>query len=63
MGPGEGSFANPRGSTFTPVPKKIQDGSEDVPYLQAAVLSGAPLELQARTVRYGSTLRHASQEI
>lgn len=36
--------------TFTPVPTRIQDGSEDV--LPAAVISGAPLELQARTVRY-----------
>lgn len=35
--------------TFTPVPKRVQDGSEDV--LPAAVTSGAPMELQARTVR------------
>lgn len=38
--------------TFTPVPKQVQDGSEDVNVLPAAVLSGAPMELQARTVRY-----------
>lgn len=37
--------------TYTPVPKKVQDGSEDVEVLPAAVLSGAPMELQARTVR------------
>lgn len=36
--------------TFTPVPKRIQDGSEDT--LPAATISGAPLELQARTVRF-----------
>ena len=39
-------------STFTPVPKHIQDGSEDTPYIPAAIVSGAPMELQARTVRY-----------
>lgn len=36
-------------STFTPVPKHIQDGNEDI--LAAGVVSGAPMELQARTVR------------
>lgn len=40
------------GSTFTPVPKRVMDGSEDGDVLPAAVLSGAPMELQARTVRY-----------
>lgn len=44
-------------STFTPVPKRVQNGSEDVPYIQAGVLSDAPMELQARTVRY-ATPRH-----
>ena len=39
-------------STFTPVPKRVMDGSEDGEVLPAAVLSGAPIELQARTVRY-----------
>lgn len=29
------------------------DGSEEGEVLPAAVLSGAPIELQARTVRYG----------
>lgn len=37
-------------STFTPVPKRIQDGTEDVH--SASITSGAPLELQSRTVRY-----------
>ncbi|KAF6825333.1 hypothetical protein CMUS01_09873 [Colletotrichum musicola] len=49
-------------STFTPVPKKVQDGSEDVPYLQAAVISGAPMELQARTVRYAPRRMSATSE-
>lgn len=40
------------GRTFTPVPKRVMDGSEDGDVLAAAVLSGAPIELQARTVRY-----------
>ncbi|KAK1827643.1 ETC complex I subunit conserved region-domain-containing protein [Podospora conica] len=35
-------------STFSPVPKYVQDGSEDI--LPAGMLSGAPNELQARTV-------------
>jgi NADH dehydrogenase (ubiquinone) Fe-S protein 4 len=35
--------------TFTPVPKRIQDGTEDI--TPAAVTSGAPMELQARSVR------------
>lgn len=36
-------------STFSPVPKRVQDGTEEV--LAAATISGAPIELQARTVR------------
>jgi NADH dehydrogenase (ubiquinone) Fe-S protein 4 len=39
-------------STFTPVPKRLMDGSEEGNVLPAAVLSGAPMELEARTVRY-----------
>lgn len=35
--------------TYTPVPKHIQDGSENI--LPAATVSGAPMELQGRTVR------------
>jgi len=44
-------------STFTPVPKRLLDGSEDTDVLPAAVLSGAPIELQARTVRYACHAR------
>ncbi|KAL2761110.1 hypothetical protein ACRALDRAFT_2024965 [Sodiomyces alcalophilus JCM 7366] len=48
-------------STFTPVPKRVQDGREDTPYLQAAVVSGAPMELQARTVRIYQQAKPATQ--
>ncbi|GAB0133409.1 NADH:ubiquinone oxidoreductase 21kD subunit [Epichloe bromicola] len=46
-------------STFTPVPNRVQDGSEDI--LPAAVLSGAPMELQARTVRIYKESKPATQ--
>ncbi|KAG5984085.1 NADH:ubiquinone oxidoreductase 21kD subunit [Claviceps digitariae] len=46
-------------STFTPVPTRVQDGSEDI--LPAAVISGAPLELQARTVRIYKESKPATQ--
>lgn len=36
---------------YSPVPRKVQDGSEPGESLAAAVLSGAPVDLQARTVR------------
>ena len=38
--------------TFSPIPKRVMNGSEDTDVLAAAVLSGAPIELEARTVRY-----------
>ena len=41
---------------FSPIPKRVIDGSEDNEAVAAAVLSGAPLELQARTVRYVNSL-------
>lgn len=40
------------GRLFTPIPKRVMNGSEEGDVLPAAVLSGAPIELQARTVRY-----------
>ncbi|PHH63730.1 hypothetical protein CDD81_5495 [Ophiocordyceps australis] len=46
-------------STFTPVPKRIQEGTEDI--LPAAVVSGAPMELQARTVRIFKEAKPATQ--
>jgi NADH dehydrogenase (ubiquinone) Fe-S protein 4 len=48
-------------STYTPVPKHIVDGSEDTDILPAAVLSGAPMELQARTVRIYQPTKPATQ--
>ena len=39
------------GRTFSPVPTHVMDGSEPGVVLPAAVVSGAPTELQARTVR------------
>ncbi|KAI1322925.1 putative NADH-ubiquinone oxidoreductase 18 kDa subunit [Xylariaceae sp. FL0255] len=48
-------------STFTPVPKRVMDGSEDTDILPAAVLSGAPIELQARTVRIYQPSKPATQ--
>ncbi|KAK0637113.1 ETC complex I subunit conserved region-domain-containing protein [Bombardia bombarda] len=47
-------------STWTPVPKHVQDGSEES-ILPAAVLSGAPMELQARTVRIYKPAKPATQ--
>ncbi|KAH0558976.1 NADH:ubiquinone oxidoreductase 21kD subunit [Trichoglossum hirsutum] len=48
-------------STFSPVPKAVMDGSEDGEVLPAAVLSGAPMELQARTVRIYRPSKAATQ--
>ena len=36
---------------FSPVPKRVMDGSEPGDLVAAAVISGAPVEMQARTVR------------
>ena len=38
-------------SAFSLVPKRVMDGSEPGQTVAAAVLSGAPIDLQARTVR------------
>ncbi|KAM0255192.1 hypothetical protein ACHAQJ_006035 [Trichoderma viride] len=46
-------------STYTPVPKRVQDGTEDI--LPAATISGAPMELQARTVRIYKETKPATQ--
>ncbi|KAM0323539.1 hypothetical protein ACHAQA_008820 [Verticillium albo-atrum] len=48
-------------STFSPVAKRTQDGSEDVAHIQAATVSGAPTELQARTVRIYKETKPATQ--
>ncbi|KAI5298982.1 NADH:ubiquinone oxidoreductase 21kD subunit, partial [Ascosphaera atra] len=47
-------------STFSPVPKRVLDGSEGGS-LPAAVLSGAPVDLQARTVRIYKPAKPATQ--
>jgi NADH dehydrogenase (ubiquinone) Fe-S protein 4 len=39
-------------SSYSPIPKRVMDGSEPGETLAAAVLSGAPIDLQARQVRY-----------
>ncbi|TVY54397.1 NADH-ubiquinone oxidoreductase 21 kDa subunit, mitochondrial [Lachnellula cervina] len=48
-------------STFSPVPKRVMNGSEDGDVLPAAVLSGAPIELEARTVRIYRPTKTATQ--
>ncbi|KAL1991179.1 hypothetical protein VTN49DRAFT_5683 [Thermomyces lanuginosus] len=48
-------------STFSPVPKRVMDGSEPGPVVPAAVLSGAPTDLQARTVRIYKPAKPATQ--
>ncbi|KAJ8060137.1 hypothetical protein OCU04_010487 [Sclerotinia nivalis] len=48
-------------SLFTPIPKRVMNGSEDGDVLPAAVLSGAPVELQARTVRIYRPAKTATQ--
>ncbi|EGS22049.1 NADH-ubiquinone oxidoreductase-like protein [Thermochaetoides thermophila DSM 1495] len=47
-------------STFTPVPKNVQDGSEEN-VVPAGLISGAPMELQARTVRIYKPAKPATQ--
>ncbi|RMJ10152.1 NADH-ubiquinone oxidoreductase 21 kDa subunit, mitochondrial [Fusarium euwallaceae] len=46
-------------STYTPVPKSLQEGTEEI--LPAATISGAPMELQARTVRIYQETKPATQ--
>ncbi|CAK7239492.1 MAG: ndufs4 NADH dehydrogenase Fe-S protein subunit [Sporothrix thermara] len=48
-------------SNFTPVPRRVLNGSEDTDALPAAVLSGAPMELEARTVRIYKPTKPATQ--
>ncbi|KAJ6086106.1 hypothetical protein N7486_010387 [Penicillium sp. IBT 16267x] len=48
-------------SLFSPVPKRVMDGSEPGDTLPAAVLSGAPTDLQARTVRIFRGAKPATQ--
>ncbi|KAL2070451.1 hypothetical protein VTL71DRAFT_13477 [Oculimacula yallundae] len=48
-------------SQFSPVPKRVMNGSEAGDVLPAAVLSGAPIELEARTVRIYRPTKTATQ--
>ncbi|EEH22562.1 hypothetical protein PABG_04773 [Paracoccidioides brasiliensis Pb03] len=48
-------------STFSPVPRRVMDGSEPIGAVPAAVLSGAPTDLQARTVRIFQPSKPATQ--
>jgi hypothetical protein len=38
-------------SRYSPVPRRVMNGSEPGDFTPAAVVSGAPVDLQARTVR------------
>ncbi|KAF2494202.1 hypothetical protein BU16DRAFT_512579 [Lophium mytilinum] len=50
-----------RVSNFSPIPKRVMDGSEPGDSVAAAVLSGAPVDLQARTVRIYRPAKSATQ--
>ncbi|KAL6710283.1 ndufs4 NADH dehydrogenase Fe-S protein subunit [Coniothyrium glycines] len=50
-----------RTSNFSPIPKRVMDGSEPGESVAAAVLSGAPIDLQARTVRIYKPTKTATQ--
>ncbi|KAF2754347.1 hypothetical protein EJ05DRAFT_138689 [Pseudovirgaria hyperparasitica] len=50
-----------RTSQFSPLPKRVMDGSEPTGSIPAAVLSGAPIDLQARTVRIYRPTKPATQ--
>ncbi|KAJ9627694.1 ndufs4 NADH dehydrogenase Fe-S protein subunit [Taxawa tesnikishii (nom. ined.)] len=53
--------ADYRTSNFSPVPMRVMDGSEPGLSVAAAVVSGAPMELQARTVRIFKPAKTATQ--
>ncbi|KAF2083913.1 NADH-ubiquinone oxidoreductase 21 kDa subunit mitochondrial precursor [Saccharata proteae CBS 121410] len=53
--------ADNRTSAFSPLPKRVMDGSEPGESVPAAVLSGAPTDLQARTVRIYRPAKTATQ--
>ncbi|KAF1839521.1 hypothetical protein BDW02DRAFT_585178 [Decorospora gaudefroyi] len=50
-----------RTSNFSPIPKRVMDGSEPGDSVAAAVLSGAPTDLQARSVRIYKPSKTATQ--
>ncbi|PNS18770.1 NADH-ubiquinone oxidoreductase subunit, mitochondrial [Sphaceloma murrayae] len=59
--PDYNAAADYRTSSFSPVPMRVMDGSEPGDSVPAAVLSGAPTELQARTVRIYRPAKTATQ--
>jgi len=59
--PDYGAEVDQASSLFTPIPKRVMNGSEEGDVLPAAVLSGAPIELQARTVRIYRPAKTATQ--
>ncbi|MCJ1360034.1 MAG: NADH:ubiquinone oxidoreductase 21kD subunit [Icmadophila ericetorum] len=59
--PNYGASVDYATSAFSPVPKHVIDGSEEGDLVPAAVLSGAPIELQARTVRIYRPAKTATQ--
>ncbi|KIV93207.1 hypothetical protein PV10_04442 [Exophiala mesophila] len=48
-------------STYSPIPKRVMNGSEPGETTPAAILSGAPVDLQARTVRIYKPAKPATQ--
>ncbi|KAI4182501.1 MAG: hypothetical protein L6R41_005946 [Letrouitia leprolyta] len=48
-------------SAFSPIPKRVMDGSEPGELVSGAVLSGAPVDLQARTARIYRPAKTATQ--
>ena len=59
--PNYGAAVDYRTSAFSPVPKRVMDGSEPTETVAAAVVSGAPSDLQARTVRIFRPAKTATQ--
>ncbi|CZT25199.1 probable NADH-ubiquinone oxidoreductase 21 kDa subunit, mitochondrial precursor [Ramularia collo-cygni] len=60
-GPDYNAVMDYRTSNFSPIPMRVMDGSEPGEDTPAAVLSGAPIELQARTVRIYKPAKTATQ--
>ncbi|KAL8648363.1 MAG: hypothetical protein Q9210_005030 [Variospora velana] len=48
-------------AAFSPIPKRVMDGSEPGGLVPGAVLSGAPVDLQARTARIYRPAKTATQ--
>ncbi|KAL8940389.1 MAG: hypothetical protein Q9211_002301 [Gyalolechia sp. 1 TL-2023] len=46
---------------FSPIPRRVMDGSEPGDLVSGAVISGAPVDLQARTVRIYRPAKTATQ--